>query len=135
MSTPRGVHFTSAGERAFRQARVGGRRQMHRDVAQDRALAHIHRVPGRRNSLMRNPIPKRRSCAGDMMREAAGAVCFHRDGFGALFISSKKFEDRKSTRLNSSHVAISYAVFCLKKKIQKNNQQKEVYTPSIMLTE
>src|SRR5207253_10489471 len=30
--------------------------------------------------------------------------------------------DRKSTRLNSSHVAISYAVFCLKKKNTKNNQ-------------
>src|SRR5437870_7235088 len=29
-------------------------------------------------------------------------------------------EDRKSTRLNSSHVAISYAVFCLKKKRTKN---------------
>src|SRR5207253_3780413 len=29
-------------------------------------------------------------------------------------------KDRKSTRLNSSHVAISYAVFCLKKK--KNNK-------------
>src|SRR5439155_14981558 len=28
--------------------------------------------------------------------------------------------DRKSTRLNSSHVAISYAVFCLKKKNQKH---------------
>src|SRR5699024_11309777 len=27
--------------------------------------------------------------------------------------------DRKSTRLNSSHVSISYAVFCLKKKKQK----------------
>src|SRR5699024_11693105 len=27
-------------------------------------------------------------------------------------------QDRKSTRLNSSHVSISYAVFCLKKKIQ-----------------
>src|SRR5437660_5400549 len=26
-------------------------------------------------------------------------------------------QDRKSTRLNSSHVAISYAVFCLKKKL------------------
>src|SRR2546430_11573069 len=29
-------------------------------------------------------------------------------------------EDRKSTRLNSSHSQISYAVFCLKKKIKKN---------------
>src|SRR5207249_8231962 len=28
--------------------------------------------------------------------------------------------DRKSTRLNSSHVSISYAVFCLKKKKKKN---------------
>src|SRR3712207_7764174 len=28
--------------------------------------------------------------------------------------------DRKSTRLNSSHANISYAVFCLKKKINKN---------------
>src|SRR5688500_20063628 len=28
-------------------------------------------------------------------------------------------EDRKSTRLNSSHLVISYAVFCLKKKIKK----------------
>src|SRR5438309_10828726 len=28
----------------------------------------------------------------------------------------RKFEDRKSTRLNSSHSSISYAVFCLKKK-------------------
>src|SRR5690625_5570937 len=28
--------------------------------------------------------------------------------------------DRKSTRLNSSHVAISYAVFCLKKKTEKS---------------
>src|SRR5699024_11384574 len=28
----------------------------------------------------------------------------------------EKIQDRKSTRLNSSHVSISYAVFCLKKK-------------------
>src|SRR5690606_41944129 len=32
------------------------------------------------------------------------------------------FLDRKSTRLNSSHVKISYAVFCLKKKKKRNNQ-------------
>src|SRR5699024_11768217 len=31
--------------------------------------------------------------------------------------------DRKSTRLNSSHVSISYAVFCLKKKKQKKQQR------------
>src|SRR5439155_19451538 len=31
--------------------------------------------------------------------------------------------DRKSTRLNSSHVAISYAVFCLKKKKKKKEQK------------
>src|SRR5690349_23676943 len=30
--------------------------------------------------------------------------------------------DRKSTRLNSSHVEISYAVFCLKKKKKKNKE-------------
>src|SRR5207253_5587351 len=29
---------------------------------------------------------------------------------------TRRLQDRKSTRLNSSHVAISYAVFCLKKK-------------------
>src|SRR5690625_6119260 len=31
-------------------------------------------------------------------------------------LAGRALEDRKSTRLNSSHVAISYAVFCLKKK-------------------
>src|SRR5690625_6153506 len=32
------------------------------------------------------------------------------------FLAPPMLKDRKSTRLNSSHVAISYAVFCLKKK-------------------
>src|SRR5438874_10561914 len=32
--------------------------------------------------------------------------------------------DRKSTRLNSSHVEISYAVFCLKKKKKKKNEKE-----------
>src|SRR5437870_8742291 len=36
------------------------------------------------------------------------------------------FEDRKSTRLNSSHVAISYAVFCLKKKKKKKTQPQSI---------
>src|SRR5438874_939436 len=38
-----------------------------------------------------------------------------------ICIAMTDFKDRKSTRLNSSHVEISYAVFCLKKK--KNNLQ------------
>src|SRR3712207_7091077 len=36
-----------------------------------------------------------------------------------------KASDRKSTRLNSSHANISYAVFCLKKKKQQPNQYKD----------
>src|SRR5690349_24089577 len=44
-------------------------------------------------------------------------------GIVYLPIASPKYElDRKSTRLNSSHVEISYAVFCLKKKI--NNKRE-----------
>src|SRR5690554_7583490 len=39
---------------------------------------------------------------------------------GANVNVSQDGEDRKSTRLNSSHVRISYAVFCLKKKKKKN---------------
>src|SRR5690554_2579201 len=35
--------------------------------------------------------------------------------------------DRKSTRLNSSHVRISYAVFCLKKKKKKKNNEYSTY--------
>src|SRR5207249_11384651 len=37
----------------------------------------------------------------------------------ACQISHLTWQDRKSTRLNSSHVSISYAVFCLKKKKKK----------------
>src|SRR5437899_7440205 len=33
--------------------------------------------------------------------------------------------DRKSTRLNSSHLGISYAVFCLKKKKKKNEMRRQ----------
>src|SRR5207253_3699673 len=54
---------------------------------------------------------------------AAAAIKCHVKMADAFF-NGKDFdenicEDRKSTRLNSSHVAISYAVFCLKKKKKK----------------
>src|ERR1022692_2741055 len=38
--------------------------------------------------------------------------------------------DRKSTRLNSSHLVISYAVFCLKKKKQRTHQSCRALPPS-----
>src|SRR2546426_2445453 len=40
-------------------------------------------------------------------------------------------EDRKSTRLNSSHLVISYAVFCLKKK-KEQNDRAGVYVHKVM---
>src|SRR5690606_42063765 len=40
-------------------------------------------------------------------------------GRGKAVVTATGMKDRKSTRLNSSHVKISYAVFCLKKKKTK----------------
>src|SRR5438477_9880654 len=36
-------------------------------------------------------------------------------------------QDRKSTRLNSSHMSISYAVFCLKKKKKKTTARRTIF--------
>src|SRR5207249_9525738 len=46
-------------------------------------------------------------------------------GAFTVVIAMRRKGDRKSTRLNSSHVSISYAVFCLKKK-KKINQKKSL---------
>src|SRR5256885_15119577 len=42
---------------------------------------------------------------------------------GAAALGHNPDTDRKSTRLNSSHLVISYAVFCLKKKKKKTNRK------------
>src|SRR5258708_22455804 len=47
------------------------------------------------------------------------------------FLESLRAEDRKSTRLNSSHQIISYAVFCLKKKKKTLDLQDEPEHPSL----
>src|SRR5690625_5475775 len=70
--------------------------------------------------LRRRNVPSRRP--GLCPDERAEAVRLARAGVSMRAIArrmgvDRKAEDRKSTRLNSSHVAISYAVFCLKKKI------------------
>src|SRR5947209_10895169 len=61
------------------------------------------------------------------MREGQGALrgdgnasCEARCKAGARRAPESRARDRKSTRLNSSHANISYAVFCLKKKTKHN---------------
>src|SRR5690606_41907231 len=58
------------------------------------------------NSFARLPDVRLRFRHKDCGRDLASAA------------RKRRRRDRKSTRLNSSHVKISYAVFCLKKKIQ-----------------
>src|SRR5215208_8047692 len=61
-----------------------------------------------------------------------------RPGRGAAGLAGSRLQppgpDRKSTRLNSSHVAISYAVFCLKKKKTNGGEirtnKRETHTTS-----
>src|SRR5256885_2743103 len=49
----------------------------------------------------------------DNQTDDAHPIHLHRN---SLVIENQTITDRKSTRLNSSHLVISYAVFCLKKK-------------------
>src|SRR3712207_8386463 len=57
---------------------------------------------------------------GEHLRVPSGVVG---GGMGGVRGEMHEERDRKSTRLNSSHANISYAVFCLKKKI------RSLYTP------
>src|SRR2546430_12821929 len=60
---------------------------------------------------------------------AAGLLRSERSAMKAALVThNADFLDRKSTRLNSSHSQISYAVFCLKKK-KKNPHQECVDRP------
>src|SRR3989442_9712042 len=61
------------------------------------------------------PILEPWECDGDLQM---GAV---RQGQCRRAAHAVALQDRKSTRLNSSHVRISYAVFCLKKKKKKQD--------------
>src|SRR5262245_65290548 len=58
-----------------------------------------------------------------------GCCCGHPERGGAKTPPRARGGDRKSTRLNSSHLGISYAVFCLKKK--KNNDEHQYRTQQV----
>src|SRR3989449_6893023 len=50
------------------------------------------------------------------------------EGLAELIVGKQRNGDRKSTRLNSSHGYISYAVFCLKKKKKYKNNEENMST-------
>src|SRR5688500_20102695 len=73
---------------------------------------HLHSFPTRRSSDLSSPITSNSSTA-------AGGSLKDRRIINLSKPLVRRFGrtlDRKSTRLNSSHLVISYAVFCLKKK-------------------
>src|SRR5690349_23597521 len=59
-----------------------------------------------------------------VLRGAAEAPAEADVGPDAFLTALDEPADRKSTRLNSSHVEISYAVFCLKKKTENSDSQQ-----------
>src|SRR3712207_8612356 len=69
-------------------------------------------------TLFRSAVTKRGAKAffRNLDIAAHDVVSVQRSGSGAPLFQSALVGDRKSTRLNSSHANISYAVFCLKKK-------------------
>src|SRR5690606_39284884 len=78
---------------------------------------HVGLAPGGEvvKALREYPVPALGGQLFECIVIAEGDAVAERDG---LLVTV----DRKSTRLNSSHVKISYAVFCLKKKKKTNTQ-------------
>src|SRR5947207_6492941 len=84
-------------------------RSEHRGIAVDQRQ---RAVPGRLQHPHRVAVCEQRAADDrDVLGGERVAV-----GAGLLDRAQVDHEDRKSTRLNSSHTVISYAVFCLKKK-------------------
>src|SRR5690349_24250322 len=73
------------------------------------------------NSIRQNANPfLRANHDRHLAQQRAVALEVH----GRTVYGNREMQDRKSTRLNSSHVEISYAVFCLKKKKKKKETNK-----------
>src|SRR5437764_4680964 len=99
------------------------------DLAPDawRAFRLVHGVYGQRQEgpmMVRVKIPQGVLTVGQLL--ALGDVAENwSTGKGHVTTRQNvQFQDRKSTRLNSSHRCISYAVFCLKKKKKTRHNKK-----------
>src|SRR5688572_19082743 len=97
---------------AIALAQQGGIGVIHKNLSIDRQAEEVDKVKRSESGMIVDPVtilPTKPVRAALQVMER-----FHISG------------DRKSTRLNSSHSQISYAVFCLKKKKKKNKKIKQV---------
>src|SRR5258708_18553722 len=87
----------------------------------------IRRPP--RSTLFPYTTLFRSACEISIAAQDSGIAPIVRVPYGELAIghADDRREDRKSTRLNSSHQIISYAVFCLKKKKTHETDTRERY--------
>src|SRR5205814_2774450 len=108
-----GVHGNSGRDRA----------EQHQEESRERVHANVEGQIGQ-------PERQRQGLRGQPHRlEAQG-----RERDAGRRAQRKGEADRKSTRLNSSHLGISYAVFCLKKKKKKTrNENKKSQTNKIIV--
>src|SRR3712207_7460303 len=80
------------------------------------ARLHLRDVRGARQALD-SLLPLSRRPSTDLRSQLLSAYVQTAERLQSVALESLSRPDRKSTRLNSSHANISYAVFCLKKKI------------------
>src|SRR5256885_5232047 len=100
---------------AQRQLVLVDRSGLHKGAPVKR-LTHGQKRPGGRNNLGRITV----RWQGGGHKQTYRIIDFKRGRHEeAAKVERLEYEDRKSTRLNSSHLVISYAVFCLKKKKKK----------------
>src|SRR2546430_15127511 len=86
--------------------------RVYRDASGNAFQIYLNRSQGRVVHLWADALNE---SAGFTARDSAGAPAEVAWGSGSAVVGASG-RDRKSTRLNSSHSQISYAVFCLKKK-------------------
>src|SRR5438874_568492 len=84
----------------------------------DLDASQMKRMRRRMQIIFQDPVASLnpRMPVSDLIGEGLLAQADKENAWGQRPIRDKRVGDRKSTRLNSSHVEISYAVFCLKKK-------------------
>src|SRR2546426_12748466 len=99
-----------------------------REVTEDERTALIEegktlafRTQEQRWRVMAAPFNQEEGVREDKLRELFGA--WEQKAIAAGIDVER---DRKSTRLNSSHLVISYAVFCLKKKKKKDKKKRNL---------